>query len=131
MEPATKLVVIVGLHFMILFTAFAAFQNIVTKIHEDEGDSSLGPFTFAINYLAFMVANLFVSKTKHSEKWLITFATFPYAINYSTGFFMQGTPNYVKYILAGLGSTINGIASSFLWTNVGAYIHKVCLVYGK
>lgn len=92
MESTTKIVAIVGIHFMILFTAFTAFQNIVTKIHEDEGDKSLGPFTFAVNYFVFMLSNLISSKTRMSEKWLITFATLPYAVNYSTGFFMQGTP---------------------------------------
>lgn len=66
MSSATKLVVIVSVHFMILFTAFNAFQTIVTKIHEDEGDRSLGPFTFAVNYFVFMISNLFVSKVKYS-----------------------------------------------------------------
>ena len=66
MDPATKLVVIVSIHFMILFTAFNAFQTIVTKIHEDEGDRSLGPFTFAVNYFVFMISNLFVLKVKYS-----------------------------------------------------------------
>jgi hypothetical protein len=92
MDPVTKLVVLVSIHFMILFTAFNAFQTILTKIHEEEGDRSLGPFTFAVNYVAFMVSNLFVSKTPYSEKWQIAFSTLTYALNYSTGFFMANKP---------------------------------------
>jgi hypothetical protein len=37
MEPATKRVLLVAIHFMILFTAFNAFQTTITKIHEEEG----------------------------------------------------------------------------------------------
>lgn len=37
----------------------------------------------------------------------------------------------MKYILAALGATINGISSSFLWTSVGSYIHKVCEINGQ
>lgn len=66
MEPATKLITLVSIHFMILFTAFSAFQTILTRIHEEEGDRSLGPFTFAVNYISFMISNLFVSKTPYS-----------------------------------------------------------------
>lgn len=66
MDPATKLVVLVSIHFMILFTAFNAFQTIVTRINEDEGDYSLGPFRFAVNYFSFMIANLFAPSVKYS-----------------------------------------------------------------
>ena len=33
--------------------------------------------------------------------------------------------------MAGLGAVVNGIGASFLWTSVGAYIHKVCHMYDK
>lgn len=66
MDPVTKHVVLVGIHFMILFTAFNAFQTTITKIHEEDGDTSLGPFTLAVNYFAFVVANFFVSKVAYS-----------------------------------------------------------------
>lgn len=78
-----------------------------------------------------MLTNFLVSKTPYSEKWQITFASFSYALNYSTGFFMFGRPIYVKYILAALGAIANGIGASFLWTSVGSYIHKVCHLYNK
>lgn len=131
MEPATKLVVLVAIHFTILFTAFTAFQTIITKLHEDEGDRSLGPFRFAINYSTFMIGNLFVSRVKYSEKWQITFATLAYAFHYLTGFFISGTSIYVKYITSILGAGVNGVGASFLWVAVGSYIHKVCHKYNK
>jgi hypothetical protein len=66
MEPATKLVVIVGIHFMILFTAFNAFQTILVKIYEDQGDYIIGPYIFALTYFIFMISNLFVSRLRFS-----------------------------------------------------------------
>lgn len=131
MEPATKLIILVSIHFFILFTAFNAFQTILTKIYEEEGDRSLGPFTFALNYATFLITNFFVSKVPYSEKWQITFATLTYAFNYSTGFFMAGKPTYVKYLFAAVGAIVNGIGGSFLWTSIGSYIHKVCHFYNK
>lgn len=131
MEPATKLVIMVSIHFMILFTAFTAFQTIVTRIHEEEGDRSLGPFIFAVNYFAFVISNLFVSRVRFSEKWQITLATLTYAFNYMTGFLISGTPVYVKYMVAALGATVNGFGASFLWTGLGSYIHQVCHLHNK
>jgi hypothetical protein len=61
----------------------------------------------------------------------MTFAALSYAANYSTGYFMAGTPLAVKYILAAIGAIINGIGASFLWTSVGSYIHKVCHKYDR
>jgi len=37
-----------------------------------------------------MIANLFVSKVKYSEKWQITISTLTYVIHYLTGFFVSG-----------------------------------------
>lgn len=131
MHPATKQVVSVSIHFMILFTAFNAFQTIVTKIHEDQGDRGLGPYTFAITYFVFLISNLFVSRVKYSEKWQIVFASLTYVFNYLTGFFMEGQTPFVKYAFATAGSVANGIGASFLWTSIGSYIHKVCHIHNK
>ena len=62
MKTPTKLILHVSAFFLILFTAFSAFQNIVTKIHEEEGDKSLGPFQLAISYSVFLICNIFVAK---------------------------------------------------------------------
>lgn len=130
-DTPTNLIVIVSIHFMILFTASSAFSTIVSKIHEDEGDNILGPFRFAVNYFAFMIANLFVSKVKYSEKKQIVLSTLTYVFYFVTAFFISGTPQYVKFIVVALGSIANGIGATFLWTSVGAYIHKICHKYGK
>ena len=40
----TILVVHTSIFALILYTAYNAYQNIITKIHEDQGDYSLGPY---------------------------------------------------------------------------------------
>lgn len=131
MKAPTKLTLHVSVFFLILFTAFSAFQNIVTRIHEEQGDSSLGPFQLAINYTTFMICNIFVAKFSHkySEKWLMAIPALGYAFHYVLGFFLSDASTFLKYLITGVGAGINGIGSSFLWTSVGTYIHKVCHIY--
>ena len=87
MDPAIKLVTKVTIFFSILFTAYSGFQNIVTKIHEEEGNHFLGPFALAVNYAFFIVGNFFVSRFKQtSEKWQMTFASLGYFSFYISGF---------------------------------------------
>lgn len=54
----TLAVLHVSIYFLILFTAYSAFQNIITKIHEEEGDPSLGPFELSILYIATIAAQI-------------------------------------------------------------------------
>jgi hypothetical protein len=61
----------------------------------------------------------------------MSFAAITYAMNYCTGFFMPGKSFPIKLILAAVGALANGIGASFLWTSVGAYIHKVCHLYNR
>lgn len=48
----------VSIYFLILFTAYSAFQNIITKIHEEEGDPSLGPFELSILFATTIIAQI-------------------------------------------------------------------------
>lgn len=52
MEAATKEVMLLGIYFMILFTAFNSFQTIVTKINEDEGDYTVGSSALLLTTLS-------------------------------------------------------------------------------
>ena len=62
MDQPSRMVLLVSTFFLLLFSAYYAFQNIVTKIHSEEGDKTLGPFALAMNYSSFMVSNLFASR---------------------------------------------------------------------
>ena len=90
MQQLTRMVVAVGLYFLILFTANTAYANILTRIFEGEGETKLAPFNFLLNYGSFMVANLFAPLVKLPEKWLMAFASLFYGVNFVTGFFMFG-----------------------------------------
>ena len=110
MEEPTKVVVLLSSYCLILLSAYSAFQNIVTKIHSDEGDISLGPFALAINFVSSLIMNSFVSRFRGiSEKWLVTLPSLAYCFFYLTGFFIEGKPEWVKYLLTGVGAIIGGI----------------------
>ena len=78
-----------------------------------------------------MVTNLFAPLVKVSEKWLMAVASLFWGLNYSIGFFMFGDNEVEKYVLAGFGTTLAGIAAAFLWVSIGRYIHKACHLHGK
>ena len=131
MNQTTSLVLVVGIYFLILFTANTAYANILTKIFEEEGETKLAPFNFLLNYGSFMIANLFAPLVKLPEKWLMAVASLCYGINFVTGFFMFGDYEALKYIFSGTGACLAGTSASFLWVSVGKYIHKACHLYGK
>ena len=112
-------------------TAYSSFQTIITKVHEEDGDTALGPFSFALLYSFSLIFNMLVAKSKASEKWQMVFGTIGYIVNYSTGIFIIGAPVFMKYILVGAGSIINGITSAYLFTCVGRYIHNVCVQHNE
>ena len=127
-----KTVILVSIFFLILFSAFSAFHNIVTQIHEEEGDRALGPFALAVNYTSYIILNLFAPGCKRiSEKWQISLSALGYCFFYSSGFLIDGTATWVKYTITALSALINGVAGSFLWVSVGSYIHKVAHLYNQ
>ena len=129
MKPITKIVIFAGLHFLILFTAAGAFQNIFTKVQEERGNFTLGPFLFICNYLFFMISNLFVPLIRYSSKWLVCISALGYSCNYFTAIFALDFDGFMQYFLASIGSSIAGVFASVLWVNVGTYIHDACHFY--
>lgn len=123
--------IIVGLHFLILFTALIAFQNIFTKIFEEKHNYSIGPFLFIFNYGVFMLANLFAPLIHFSSKWLISLSALGYACQYSVGIFISDLDGFMQYFIAAIGASIAGVFASILWVNVGTYIHDACHFYNQ
>ena len=64
MNQITKLIVLVGIYFLILFTANTAYSSILTKIFEKEGETKLAPFNFIANSVSFMIGNLIAPLVK-------------------------------------------------------------------
>ena len=56
----------------------------------------------------------------------MTFSSIGYIINYSTGIIIIDATTEQRFFIVGIGSTINGICSAYLFVCVGRYIHKVC-----
>ena len=131
MKPVTKIVIFVGLHCIILFSAAGAFQNIFTKIVEEKGNFSLAPFLFIFNFLFFMVANLFTPLIQYSGKWLIAVSALGYGCNYAFSIFLFDFDGFIEYFLAALGASIAGVSASVLWVNIGTYIHDACHLHNE
>ena len=64
MNEITKIILIVALYFLLLFTAGYASTSILTIVFEDEGMTKLAPFVFIVPYALLMLANLFTSLGK-------------------------------------------------------------------
>ena len=126
-----KVVSIVGLYFLILLTSSSAFQTIVTRIYESEGDYRIGPYIFMLQYAAFMIMNLFVPLLRYSYKWMMTLSALCYAFNNATGFFVIDSGQVARYIIAGFGAIINGMGGVFLWISASRYLHNACHHYQK
>jgi hypothetical protein len=82
MEKASKLVILIAIHLLILYSANSAFSL---------GNKALGPFRSMVNFSCYIIGNLFVSKVRCSEKWQIVICTLTYFINFLTGVFVSGT----------------------------------------
>ena len=131
MDQPTQIVLLISIFFCILFTAGAGFQNVITKIHEEEGDNALGPFALATAYGTYVIMNIFVGRLRNtSEKWRITLSSLSYCLFYLSGFLISGTPVWAKYTVTGATAFLNGIAGSILWISLGSYIHKVAHTFG-
>ena len=131
MNEITRIVVIVGIYFLILFTASTSYGSILTKIFEEEGETKLAPTSFISNSISALIANLFAPLVKFPEKWLMAVVSLVYALQYATGFFMFGDNETIKYIFIVVGASLSGIATSFLWVSLGRYIHKACHLYRR
>ena len=66
MKEVTKVITLVSVFFLALYTANAAYQNIAMVIFEEEGDDQIVPFLFIINYTTLMIASLFTPLIKKS-----------------------------------------------------------------
>ena len=111
MHPATKHSTIMGICFLILFTAYFSFSTIVTQIHEQDGNSALGPTLLATNYFFFMLTSLFAPAVTLSYKLQVTMAALGYALNFSTGLSLQYVETGWKYAISMTGAGIAGVGA--------------------
>ena len=123
----------ISVFFLILFTADAGFNHMISQIHREEGDSSLGPYTLAMFNGSYMIMSLFISRFKGiPEKWQVTFASLAYCTLYFSGVIVSDRKTvWVKYLISGTAAAINGIGGSFLWVGLGSYIHKTAHLFNQ
>jgi hypothetical protein len=128
MNNVKKGSILAGVYFLILFTAFTAYQYVIGRVFEEEGNNILAPYTLAISYSFFILSNAIAPAVTLSQKWQMVFSGIGYAVNYAGSSLIIGASTWEQYLIAGVGSAINGTTSGFLWVGVGRYLHNLCSI---
>ena len=130
MKPVTKIVIFVGIYFLILLTT-ASIQSIFSKIAEEKKNYTIGPFLFICTYTFFMISNLFVPLLNYSSKWLLSICALSIACSFFTNIFIFDFDGFMQYLICTFSGLLSGISVSLMWVNVGTYIHDACHFYNE
>jgi hypothetical protein len=115
-----------GIFFFLIFTAYTSFQTIITYIYENMGLGAAGPLNFIMNYLAFMVSNLFAPKCKASFKVQMIIGSVGHGFNVATGLYVPYIENKIAaYGVISLGGIVAGSVAGFMWISQGGYLREV------
>lgn len=131
MIKLTKIVIIFATYYLIWCTASSAFQNVLTKIFEEDGDHSISPFNFLVGYSFFMIGNVFAPLIKFHYKKVLALISIASCIRYALCFLLFVDNQPVKYLSSGFGAAIFGLAQIALWVCAGKYIHEACHMFDK
>ena len=127
-------VVRLGVFFMLLFTSYISYQNIITQLYEQLEQPILGKLSIFTIYAAFLAGGLvapFLGKRINFKK-LFVGSAICYTINFSSGIALH----YLGYgtlciVVVEVVAVIGGASASLLWVAQGAYIHFVCEQNGE
>ncbi|XP_055372672.1 UNC93-like protein [Condylostylus longicornis] len=120
----TKNVVIIGIAFMIHFTAFHGTTNLQSSINSD---AALGTTTLAIIYGSLILSNIFLPVTVirwFGCKWAMAFSFMAYMPYIAAQFY----PSFLTFIPAGLGV---GFGGGPLWCAKCTYLSIVAEATNK
>ena len=131
MLEITKRVVVAGVYFLILLTSGTAYNTILSKVLEEEGEKKLAPLNFIIAFSFYMISNLVAPLTGFPEKWMMVGTSLFVGAHYLMSYFIFVGDETLKYILICVGGALGGWSTSFLWLGLGRYIHKACHFYRK
>lgn len=90
------------------------------------GLGAAGPLNFIMNYLAFMVSNLFAPKCKASFKVQMIIGSVGHGFNVATGLYVPYIENKIAaYGVISLGGIVAGSVAGFMWISQGGYLREV------
>jgi hypothetical protein len=79
-----------------------------------------------MNYLAFMVSNLFAPKCKASFKTQMIIGSLGHGFNVATGLYVPYITNKVAaYGFISFGGIVAGAVAGFMWISQGGYLREV------
>jgi len=112
-------VIVMGLGFMMLFTAYNTTQNFATKLLGDEGFGNLGFYSLALLYIVVSVSVFFspVIVPKTGERLAMWMGAICYIVYIAS--LVKIIPSVVY-----AASTVVGFGASILWVAQGAFLTK-------
>ena len=121
-----------SIFFCILVTSYNAFSSVVTKVYEEEGEYTLGPYSILMVYLFFMIGNFFASSGRNfGEKWVMIFSSIGAIFLPFSAIEIRDIPTWASYAITAALIIPYSFGSSFFYVAASSYIHKTAHLYGK
>ena len=123
-------VTILGVTFMIMFTAFNSLQNSVSTIFDDYGLDNLGKVSLLFLYGVFGVATFFTPFIirKFGYKKVMFVSSLGYALYSLAGLIIalwEDIPKPLAWVFVMFGAGACGASASAIWVAQGSYVSVV------
>ncbi|KAL4492406.1 hypothetical protein ABPG72_005541 [Tetrahymena utriculariae] len=128
-------VVVLGLTFLLLFSAFSSAQNLVGSLYKGQGYNNLGLISLLVLYAIFafccLFANFFFSRMQY--KYIFIFSSLGYVSYTAAGIWVcacDGSGSLacskgIIYFIVLFGSSLCGFSASLIWIAQGGYIDSI------
>lgn len=125
----TKQSIILGIYFMLTYTAFLSFSCIITYIAEhEEGQYDYAPLVaLAINYTTYLVSLIFATAIANF-KWQFQVSAFAHLINYAV--YIPDFKGDLGMMAGIVGAVFGGYGAAIYWVSQGGYLMKLFKRYG-
>ncbi len=123
-------VTILGVTFMIMFTAFNSLQNSVSTIYDDYHLDNLGKISLIFLYAIFAASTFFTPFIirKFGYKKTMFVSSLGYALYSLAGLIIalwESIPKPVAWVFVMLGAATCGASASAIWVAQGSYVSVV------
>lgn len=121
---------LLGVTFMIMFTAFNSLQNIVSKIYGEYGYDNLGETSILLLYFTFGVCTFITPYfiRKFGYKKVMFISSLGYGVYEGVGLIIalnEDLPKWIGWTLVLLGAMLCGASASMIWVAQGSYVSQV------
>ena len=129
-EQQTGRVALLGVTFMIMFTAFNSLQNMVSKIYAQYGYGNLGEISVLVLYFVFGITTFFTPYVirQFGFKKVMFISSMGYAVYEGVGLVIalwEDMPKVLGWVIVLFGACLCGASASMIWVAQGAYVSQV------